>query len=294
MTPMHLQALRYLVAVVEEGHFGRAARRMHVSQPSVSQAVARLERQFGAQLLDRSGARVITTEAGERVVAEVRMLLRHSDLAFDVARSAAAQGPLRIACYPLLSMWLVIELISQFRKDHPQAEVTVAELDIPAQTRALLAHEIDLAVGFHLRPNERFRETTIREDPCAVWLSRDHPLADLEEVPLSALAGMPITDGDPDAHPFYRSWATSTLRSVGVEPTFAATNLDTPTSISRIVDGTMVGLACDILPVGAIPGLVVRRVSDPVTWPWVTTMLDDDPPQAALAFTSWARQRWDA
>jgi len=111
---MHLPALRYLVAVADEGNFGRAALRMHVSQPSVSQAIARLERQFGARLLDRSGAHVVPTEAGERVLAEVRLALRHLDGALAIAASVP-RPCLRIAFTPFASMWLTAQLLAPFR-----------------------------------------------------------------------------------------------------------------------------------------------------------------------------------
>ncbi len=285
---MHLQALRYLVAVAEEGHFGRAAARMHVSQPSVSQAVARLEQQFGVQLLDRTAGRVVATAAGERVLEEVRVTLRHLDQAHAAARP---NHRVRIGCAPFGSMWMTAHLLTPFRDAHPEAEVEVVDLDVPAQARALLAGEIDLALGEPLAPHQLLRATVVREDPCAVWMSTDHALSKLSAVPLSALAGVPLADGDPAIYPTYGLWVRTTLRAAGVTPAFAPSSRDTPAAISRILDGSMVSLSCDMVPEGAIPGLAVRPVREPIHWSWFATMRDDATIETALDFTTWARGR---
>lgn len=285
---MHLQALRYLVAVAEEGHFGRAAARMHVSQPSVSQAVARLEEQFGVTLLVRSDGRVVPTEAGERVLEEVRVSLRHLDQAHAAARPIQR---LRVGCTAFASMWMTAHLLTPFREAHPGTELSVSDLDVPTQASALLAGEIDVALGEPLAPDPRLRQTTVRNDPCAVWMSADHDLTQFDAVPLSALAGIPIADGESDIYPVYGLWVRAVLRAAGVAPTFAPPVHDTPGAISRIIDGSMVSLSCDMLPEGAIPGMAVRPVSDAVRWTWVVTMLAHSTTEASLDFTAWASGR---
>jgi len=139
-----------------------------------------------------------------------------------------------------------------------------------------------------VREDQRFRERTISEISCAIWMSTDHTLARMAAVPLSALAGVVIADADPETHPVYGDWLRSALRGAGVAPSFAAPSPDTPTGLSRIIDGTTVSLAGDILADGAIAGLAVRPVSDPIRWRWVTTMLEDAPTEAGLLFTAWA------
>ena len=285
---MHLAALRYLLAVVEEGHFGRAAARMHISQPSVSQAVSRLEEQFGARLLDRSGARVVPTEAGERVLSEVRSALSHLDRAIGAATSSTAAGPLRIACTPFFAMWVAVELLAPFRAAHPDVQVSVAELYVPAQVRALEAREVDVVVGEPLMADPRFRPTVIRADPCCVWMSTDHALAKFDDIPLSQLTGVALVDGDPELHPGYHAWLRAALEAAGVTATFAPPSRDSPTTISRIITGSVVSLAADIMVEGTIPGMAVRPVSDPVLWPWTATTLRDAPPKIAASFIAWA------
>lgn len=144
---MHVAALRYLVAVVDEGSFGKAARRLHVSQPSVSQAILRLEEQFGLGLLDRSGARVVATDEGARVIEDVRAALGHLDRALERAGGNTSVASLRIGCTSLAALWLVPELLAGFGAARPDVEVAVVELDVPAQAEALLAGRIDMTIG---------------------------------------------------------------------------------------------------------------------------------------------------
>jgi len=136
------------VAVADEGHFGRAAARMHVSQPSVSQAVSRLERQFGAQLLDRSGPRVVPTAAGERVLDEVRAALLHLDRALQVARPRRREPAAFASRHGLCLDVADHAALDAVPRGTSRVGLTVAELDAPAQARALIAGEIDRAGAF--------------------------------------------------------------------------------------------------------------------------------------------------
>lgn len=281
---MNVQALRYLLAVTEEGHFGRAAARMHVAQSSLSQSIARLEQQFGTRLLDRTGHGIVPTEAGERVLDSLRPALHHIDRALA---AAAGGAPLRVGCTPFASTWVAAHVLTPFRRAHPDLDVSVAELPVPAQARALATGEIDAAVGEPLVPDPGLRETLVREDPCAVWLGRDHPLAGQGAVALADLEGVTLADGDPAVYPAYAAWLRATFAEAGVTPSFGAPLTDTSSAISRIIDGSIVSLSCDMLPAGAVPGLVVRPVSDPVRWRWVVTTRRDGVPVAARRLVGW-------
>ncbi len=262
---------------------------MHISQPSVSQAVARLENQFGTRLLDRSGGRVVPTEAGERVLVEVRSVLSHLDRAIGAATTSTAAGQLRIACTPFFAMWVAAELLAPFRAAHPDIQISVAELYVPAQMRALEAGEIDVVVGEPLLADPRFHPTVIRQDPCCIWMSTDHDLTAWDEIPLSRLGDAALVDADPELHPGYHAWLRTAFQRAGATPTFAPSSRDSPTTVSRIIAGTVVSLAADIMPEGTIPGIAVRPVSDPVLWPWTaTTLRDDAPPKVAISFVAWA------
>lgn len=184
---MHIGALRYLVAVIDEGSFARAARRLHVSQPSVSQAIRRLEEQFGLTLLDRSGARVVATAEGVRVIEDVRAALGHLDRAFERANGDTSVASLRIGCTNLAALWLMPELLAGFGGARPEIEVAVVELDVPAQAEALLAGRIDMTIGDALPWHSDLEAVVVREHPCAIWMAATHPLASHAAIELPML-----------------------------------------------------------------------------------------------------------
>ena len=287
---MHIGALRYLVAVVDEGSFGRAARRLHVAQPSVSQAILRLEEQFGLTLLDRSGARVVATAEGAQVIEDVRAALAHLDRAFERASGSTSTASLRIGCTNLAGMWLMPELLEGFRVARPDIAVAVAELDVPAQAEALLAGRIDMTIGDGLPWHSDLDAVVVREHPCAIWMAAAHPLASHAAIALRMLEGIPLALGHPEVMPTYGPWVLEQLDHVGVVPTIAPPVRDTASGFRAILAGECVALAPDMVSEHAMPGLAVRSVIEPIRYPWTVTRARSRAVPAADAFVSWADQ----
>ncbi len=286
---MHIAALRYLVAVVDEGSFGRAAQRLHVAQPSVSQAILRLEEQFGLALLDRSGARVVATAGGARVIEDVRAALGHLDRAAEGARGNASVASLRIGCTSLVALWLMPELLRDFGVARPDIPVAVVELEVPGQAEALLAGRVDATVGEALPRHSDIHGVVVAEHPCAVWMGPAHPLASHAAIELRMLEGIPLMLGHPDVNPTYGPWVMEQLEHAGVAATLAAPERDTASAFRAILAGDCVALAADIFSVGTMPGLASRPVSDPIRYPWTISRARSRPVPAADAFVAWAR-----
>ncbi|MGS2588172.1 LysR substrate-binding domain-containing protein [Streptomyces hebeiensis] len=174
---MELRTLRYFVAVAEELHFGRAATRLHMSQPPLSRAIKRLETDVGAALLHRSAAGVTLTPAGATLLEEARGLLARADRVG--ARVAAAAGASAIAVGILGdgSDLGATRLAAAYRRHHPDVEVHVRETDLTDPTCGLRAGRVDVALT-----RGPFDETglTVRElrvDPVGAVLRADDPLA---------------------------------------------------------------------------------------------------------------------
>ena len=286
---MNIAALRYLVAVVDDGSFGRAARRLHVTQPSVSQAVQRLEAQFGLTLLDRSGARVVATDEGARVIADVRAALGHLDRAFGRADGNTSVASLRIGCTNLAALWFMPALLEDFAGARPDIAVAVSELEVPAQAEALLAGRIDMAIGDALPWHSDLNAVVVREQPCAVWMAATHPLAVHAAIELRMLDGIPLALGHPDVVPTYGPWVLEQLERAGVAATIAPPTRDTPSGFRAILGGDCVALAPDMVSEHALPGLAVRPVVDPIRYPWTISRARSRPLPAADAFVAWAQ-----
>src|SRR3984885_544949 len=143
MERLDLRLVQYFVAVAEELHFGRAAERLHVAQPSLSHQIRRLEQQLGVTLFDRSSRRVELTDAGRALLSEGRRLLAHSERTTRLVRSVSAER-LTVGFYGSAASALLPDVLRGFSEERPSAEVSVRELLLD-QIDELLAGGVDVA-----------------------------------------------------------------------------------------------------------------------------------------------------
>ncbi|MGX2993044.1 LysR family transcriptional regulator [Streptomyces sp. JNUCC 64] len=143
--------VRYFVAVTEERHFGRAAARLGMAQPSLSQRVQRLERELGVRLFDRTGRQIELTEGGRLLLAEARPLLARADALLGVAARVrgGAAGVLRGAVPPELGGSVVAALVQGFRERSPGVRLALRELGAETQLTELRAGTLDAGVLRH-------------------------------------------------------------------------------------------------------------------------------------------------
>jgi LysR family hydrogen peroxide-inducible transcriptional activator len=176
---LKLKDLRYLVALAEQRHFGRAAARCFVSQPTLSAQLKKLEADLGVQLIERAPHNVSLTAAGEQIVARARRIIEASD---EVVALAASQrdplaGRLRVALLPTIGPYLLPHVMRPIRKALPRLELQLYEQQTAPLLQKLHAGELDLGIlalpvelaGLEAR--ELYREAFV------VALPDKHPLA---------------------------------------------------------------------------------------------------------------------
>ncbi len=187
---MELRHLRYFVAVAEERHFGRAAERLHIAQPPLSQQIRRLETELGEPLLYRTTRRVELSPAGEVLLERARAILAAVDSAVDDARRAARgeYGRLAIGFTGSSTYAMLPSLAAAMREELPGVVLDLhGELLTPAQVARLIAGTLDLGL---LRPPVRERGLStevLHSEPLLAVLPETHPLANAEAVPLEQL-----------------------------------------------------------------------------------------------------------
>lgn len=192
---MELRHLRYYVAVAEELHFGRAAERLHIAQPPLSQQIKQLEKELGVVLLTRSTRKVELTAAGERYLDQARMILSRVEAAGEEARRTAAGelGRLTLGFTGSATYDVLPVLARALREDLSGIELELrGEMLTPDQVAALLDRTLD--VGF-LRPpvrNPDIEVRVLRREPLIAVLPEWHPLACNENVRLPALRDEPF------------------------------------------------------------------------------------------------------
>ncbi|NUT38260.1 MAG: LysR family transcriptional regulator [Hamadaea sp.] len=142
-----LQHLRYFVAVAEELHFGRAASRLHMAQPPLSQRIQRLERELGTRLFDRGPRQVALTESGRLLLPEARELLVRAGRLTELAqRTETAPTALRGAVPPGIDAAAVAAMLADFAHRRPRTKLRLQELGTAAQLRGLADGRLDAAV----------------------------------------------------------------------------------------------------------------------------------------------------
>ena len=176
---LKLKDLRYLVAVADERHFGRAAARCFVSQPTLSAQLKKLEEYLGVQLIERAPNNVSLTAAGEAIVARARRMLEAADEVVALARSQRdpLAGPLRVALLPTIGPYLLPRIAPLVRKALPRLELRLYEYQTAPMLAKLHAGELD--VGILALPVELagLESRELYREPFLVALPEQHPLA---------------------------------------------------------------------------------------------------------------------
>ncbi|MFD5052793.1 LysR family transcriptional regulator [Streptomyces tendae] len=174
---LELRTLRYFVAVAEELHFGRAAVRLHMSQPPLSRAIRALETELGATLFHRTSAGVTLTGAGAVLLDEARALLDRAERVPARVAAAAGAATLTVGILGDSTDPDVVRLAGAYRRRHPHVEVTVRETDLTDPTCGLHAGLVDVALTRGPFDPTGLTTHTLRADPVGALLRADDPLA---------------------------------------------------------------------------------------------------------------------
>jgi len=215
-----LRHLRYFVAVADELHFGRAAERLHMAQPPLSQRIRGLERHLGVTLFDRSSRRVALTPAGRMLLPEALDLVARAERVDDLAERLRSDGPerLRAAAPQDVTGAGLAAAVAGFTGSHPDAQLELREMaDAPA-IRAIVDGELDVAVVRRPLSSASVEEGAAYQRPLGVLLAADSELAAREEVELAALTGMDLVLFPRDAAPAVYDDTLATARAYGFAP----------------------------------------------------------------------------
>ncbi len=254
---MEIRQLQSFRAVVREGSFTAAAKKLHMTQPAVSLHIKALEEQLGARLLDRDGRGVRLTPAGS-------VLLEAADAALASLQEASRRidelqaperGTVVLACGDTVALHLLPPVLTRFRKSFPLADVTIRNEGSRAILDLLLSREADL--GIVTRPpwlDPALWSRILLEDPLVLVLPKKHPLAAKKRLALRDLQGEASVMLAKPAET--RALIDRNLRASGVELTLVmeSSNLEV---VKTYVAG---GLGLSIVPEMALTGTDRRRL----------------------------------
>jgi LysR family hydrogen peroxide-inducible transcriptional activator len=191
MADLKLKDLRYLVALADTRHFGQAAARCYVSQPTLSAQVKKLEQYLGVQLIERHPRRIALTETGAQVVARARRIIEASDEIVTLAetRRDPLAGRLRMALLPTVGPYLLPLVAPKIRKKLPRLELLLYEYQTGPMLDHLQAGDIDLGILALPVPSEGMNELTLFDEPFVVAVPETHELAKKRHVKPADLNG---------------------------------------------------------------------------------------------------------
>ena len=187
--PVEIRHLRYFLAVAEAGSFSRAANRLGISQPSVSQQMRDLEAGLRVSLFQRRGKRILLTPKGLIFQEHARAILRQLENFLQELSSEPGQlrGALHLGVVPILNVPLVPDLLGLFAADHPGISVIVEEISSTEIETALEEGRMDVGLGFVTRHSPNLRYERLCTDEFALIVSAAHPWSHRRVIPLSEL-----------------------------------------------------------------------------------------------------------
>ena len=266
-----LSQLRTFVTIAENKHFGTAAAKLGISQPSLSQALVALEQGLGIQLIERSTRRVIVTPAGEQLLPYAKATLDAADafLAHSRGTHGTLIGPLTIGIIPTIAPYVLPGLLTATAEQYPELEPHIVE----DQTRHLLQMlrdgQIDVAVMALPAESTGVAEVPLYHEDFAVVVPEDHPLAGRDDLGLADLDDLDLLLLD-DGHCLHDQ-IVDLCRQADLNPTEAANSATRASSLTTIMQLVAAGLGATLVPVSSVktechrPGLSIATFRDDVT-----------------------------
>ncbi|MCO1654523.1 LysR substrate-binding domain-containing protein [Pseudonocardia humida] len=260
---MRFRRLTYFVAVAEELSFTRAAARLHMAQPPLSQQIAQLEKDLGAVLFDRSQRAIRLTAAGAALLPEARRLLADLD---DTARMVrrigeGATGRLAIGFVPSAVNSVLPDLLRRFRERHPDVELALREMPPDPLLRAVDERRVDLGVLYLPVADAALARRRLADESLLLALPEGHPAARAQAVDLLDVRDEPFILPEQHDLPSIHAAVTATFADAGLAPRVAQRGVWLFQTVLGLVAAGL-GLAVVPSSVGALGrhGVVLRPI----------------------------------
>jgi DNA-binding transcriptional LysR family regulator len=262
---VELRHLRYFVAVAEELHFGRAAVRLHIAQPPLSQQIRRLENELGVELLRRNRRSVQLTDSGRLLLEESRPLLVQAERIEQLLgqSSAGEVGRLGIGFVGSATYETLPRILREFRSRFPKVELRLEELTTAGQAAALKAGRIDVGL---IRPpvgDSSLELTPLVEERLVAALPDSHPLAARKKVPVAALAEEPFVLVPRQLGTGLYDDVLAVCREAGFSPNVVQEASEMQTIVSLVSAGIGVSLVPESVETFSPPRVAYRPLTGP-------------------------------
>ena len=262
---MELRHLRYFVCVADEQNIGRAALRLHISQPPLTRQIQQLEDQRGAQLFRRTPRGVELTDAGRVLYEDARSILAQADRAAERA-SKAAQGLLGrvdVAIFGSGIFGAIPQLLRQFRADSPEVNIVLHNMTKDEQLDALRHGRITLAFNRLMRPVEGLTCETLLTEPLYVAMPSGDRLAARTAVAFEELQDQPLVLFPTGSRPSFIDRVLQMCRDSGFAPLVAQEVSDVVHAVALVATGFGICLVPHSATAMHVPGVTYRPLHHP-------------------------------
>ena len=260
---MELRQVRYFVAVAEELHFGRAADKIGIAQPALSQQIKQLETELGGELLMRTKRKVLLTDAGKLFLEQAKSLLAHTEYAESITRRAFSGllGKMVIGFVESATWDILPRILSAYNQKYPDVKVVIRKLNTHEQSEALKNHSIDVGISGFSIEDPALCIRTVRQERYWVALPKGHRLSGQVAVCIADLKNEKFIASNRETGRIYFDMMVQTCMSAGFSPQIVQTADELSTMLSLVSCGMGIALIHESVK-NYRPDLVYKPLED--------------------------------
>ncbi|WP_437882946.1 LysR substrate-binding domain-containing protein [Pseudomonas sp. LRF_L74] len=261
---MDLRHLRYFIAVAEERNIGRAAARLHISQPPLTRQIQQLEEDLGVQLFTRTPKGMELTPPGQLLLDDARNIRALVEQATERTQRAGQGllGRLDIGIFGSAILYTIPRLLLAFRNAYPDVKVVLHNLNKEQQIEALRQHRIDLGFNRMISPNTDIVCERIASERLLVAVHESNPLAGQDVIAFPDLAGHPLILFPSGPRPSFVDKVMGMCQQAGFTPEVVQEVGDTVTGIALVASNFGICLVPESATVLSLPGVLYRPLSE--------------------------------
>ncbi|MCP4075374.1 MAG: LysR family transcriptional regulator [Gammaproteobacteria bacterium] len=269
---MNLRDLQYLIAVAETQHFGKAAKRCFVSQPTLSGQIKKLEHELGIVLFERSNHSVKITPAGQQILKHARLMMEQVEAIKQSARSFndPVAGPLKLGAIPTISPYLMPLILQPLQQNYPAMRLIISEEQTDTLLQRLQDHQIDAALLATEHPETGFIKIPLYREPFWIAFPQNHELYTQDEISqqdLDSCKLLLLSEGHCLAQQAMKACNLNDRNQQGEMANLRASSLET------LLQLVAAGYGTTLIPAMALGGswvsgrgIITRELSLPDTW----------------------------
>jgi DNA-binding transcriptional LysR family regulator len=290
---MELRHFRYFVAVAEELHFGRAAQRLNISQPPLSQQIKVLEEELGAALFKRTTQHVQLTNVGNAVLQEAYRLLEQVERVRLTASQARVDSSVALNVGGISSVLysFLPRVIAGLRTPHPEMSVTLQEVDTTTGVAAVRSGQLHAVLVRSERLSPPLKAAKLTDDWFIAAVPAAHPLAKRKRIPIKSLAGEPLIVFSRKALPRPYANIVAACAGAGFSPEIAHHSPTVHSQLGAVASGLGIALVPSLVRDWAVPDVVYLDLDTRIDMPPLSVVWNGSSELPALAVFLQAMQQ---